>query len=196
MNPEDDKAEVIAELKATVAALKADGALPPEALDHAKALRKCFSALGACYTKTLDSHGQTHDDLETLRDHLNEVGHHAKALADGLKPGAAASEDQVGHAKALMKCFGKGLDAHQSVMDGHDQTEEHIKSFAPHLEDGGDHVKELLKAARRKPDSRVKPGEDDGDGADQEDPNDDDSDVELAAEVARRKRLIEIAARA
>ena len=107
------------------------------------------------------------------------------------KAGRALSAENEKHVRAIVKCFGKAMDARTKALDSHGETHAQLEDFATHLNEGVAHAKALLKKNKPKPKPDEEPDGDEGD----EDPDDDpDADVELAAAADRRKREIEVVA--
>lgn len=106
-----------------------------------------------------------------------------------VKAGRALSAENAAHVQAIVKCFGKAMDCRTKALDSHGYTHDQLVDFAAHLNEGQDHAKALLKSAKKKPDDDAAEDEDDSGEGDEENP-----DTELSADVAQRKRLIEIAA--
>jgi HK97 family phage prohead protease len=121
----------------------------------------------------------------------------AKRWASALaKAGRALSEENIAHVKAIKKCIMSMQDCQTKALDSHADTHDHLEQFVAHLNDAHEHVKALMQKAKKKPN----PADgDDGDGADEDGEGEganDDADVELSSAAARRKRMIEIAAKA
>ena len=75
---------------------KAGRVLSAENEKHVKAILKCFGKAMDCRTKALDSHGETHQQLEDFATHLNEGVEHAKALMSKNKPKPDETEEDPG----------------------------------------------------------------------------------------------------
>ena len=173
-----------------------DGSKVPGML--AEALRQLASAFEAMAAEEV---------AEMLAGHGVEVGEEDSGVVEasfspkikvwrGLraKAGRVLSQANQDLVDKVAKCLDKMADCHVKAADSHDEAGEALADLRGHLDEA---TKSLKSIGKKKPKT---PSDDDGDGA-AEDPNTDDSqgdnpesDVELAAQVGRRKREIEIAA--
>ena len=122
----------------------------------------------------------------------------------GLKAGRAISRENIEHLKAIGDCLKGMQDCHKSVADAHevllgytkkaaklhDDLHDTVVSMMDHGTSLGDHLKAVMKSAKKKPDD-----ENDDDEPD-DDEDDDNSDEELAADVEARKRMTDVLERA
>lgn len=122
---EDDDAQVAsaptAQTKAWRSALlKAGRALSAENVEHVKAMQKCIAAMMDCRTKALDSHGETHEQLQAFADQLNLASNHAKAMlkANKKKPSAEDGDE------------GEGADNAGEPDDGDDDADVELAALA------------------------------------------------------------------
>ena len=156
-------------------------------LDHYEAKMESDKAALAAEIRAL-----LPDDERAQRDPLALV----KELAAAHKGGRVLSAANFEHVKCMQKCLSDMADCRTKALDSHGETQSQLQAFADHLNTAGEHAKALLKSARKKPEDDAdadEPGDEDPDNPDPENPDDD---VELAAAALRRKRLVEVAARA
>ena len=95
---DDDEPSVLAaptpQAKAWRSAMaKAGRVLSAENEKHVRAIVKCFGKAMDCRTKALDSHGETHAQIEEFAQHLNDGVAHAKALLKKTPKPAADEPD-------------------------------------------------------------------------------------------------------
>lgn len=114
----------------------------------------------------------------------------AKALRAAFrKAGRVMSQENMDHLDAIMKCA-KGIsDCQTKSAKLHDDLHDTLVDEMDHGTSLGEHVKALMKAAKPKDDDDEDEADDD-EGSDVADP--DNSDQELSADVAARKRAVEI----
>lgn len=106
------------------------------------------------------------------------------ALRKARKAGRVLSQDNLDRLTAIQKCMGKAMDCYTKAADLHDDVHGIMEEWMNHGTSAGEHVKEMLKAAGRKPDNTDAAGNSTDDGSD--------DDQELAADVAARKRMVEV----
>lgn len=106
------------------------------------------------------------------------------------KAGRVLSQANQDHLDKLTKCLGDMADCHVKAADLHDDLHDALDEMQQHIEQAGEHVKAICENAKGK-----KPSDDDeGDDSDDDQPGDtdEDPDTELAADIERRKRLVDV----
>jgi HK97 family phage prohead protease len=113
----------------------------------------------------------------------------AKALRAAFrKAGRVMSQENMDHLNAIAKCVKGIADCQTKSAKLHDDLHDTLVDEMDHGTSLGEHVKALMKAAKPKDDDSEDNDDDDNSGV--ADP--DNSDQELAADVAQRKRQLEI----
>lgn len=170
--PKGDKAARTVALKALFAksriAAKAGRRFSQANQEHLDALDKCMKAMDAVCTKMADMHDEAKGHAEEMKGHIDEVGGYLAAMNDKK----AAAFDQ-GAVDGMQKCMGKMASCCQKMAHLHDYLHDHLTDMQDQITEGGSHLK-----AMQKPDDDVDTETDD--------------DGELAAEVAHRKRQVEV----
>lgn len=104
------------------------------------------------------------------------------------KSGRVLSAENMDHLDKMMKCLGKAVDCQTKVLDLHGDTHDQLQQMAQHVSEVSGHCKALMENAKKPP-----KGDDEGDDADESGNSQEDANVELAAQVERRKRLVAVA---
>lgn len=108
------------------------------------------------------------------------------ALRKARKAGRVLSQENLDRLTAIQKCMGKAMDCYTKAADLHDDVHGIMEEWMNHGTSAGEHVKEMLKAAGHTGTDAAGNSTDDGDGSD------DAGDHELSADIAARKRLVEV----
>jgi HK97 family phage prohead protease len=171
------------------AEVEADGSKLPAML--AGVMRDCAEALVAMtqeeVNELLDGHG-----IEVFPFDVDYVEAAATPQAKALraafrKAGRVLSQANMDHLNEIGKCLKGMSDCHEKAAELHDYLHDNLVDMMDHGTSAGDHLKAMLKSAKPKND------DDDDDDENEDDVSDpSNSDQELAADVAVRKRQVEL----